>query len=206
MVHVRVSVQGTGDWRVNAGFDLERPFVRVGVLAPEFKPGGRAQAACGQLEHFYIGFVEVIVDPVGVTVKILDRVQRRTKSNERQDLARAVINLERIKFGEKLLRVLQQAAEKVVEVGITPKIAVEIVKVEENRSVSDLGIIRAILLQGVELLAGMILRGVLRYRAKKVGGEIAKLHDLPCVFRETKLLADFLAALRMPVGIESGRR
>src|SRR5579872_166670 len=91
VVHVGVGISRARDRRVNARGHVEGPLVGTVVPGAKFEPGRRANAASGQLYHFYVGVVEVIVDPVGVAVEILHRVQGGAQCDQGQDLAGALV-------------------------------------------------------------------------------------------------------------------
>ena len=75
------------------------------------------------------------------------------------------------------------------------QVAVQVIKVEEDRGAAHLRIIRCILIKSIEFWALEILGGIFGYRTEEIGREVAKLHDLPRIFGETELLTHLLAAL-----------
>src|SRR5215471_2108942 len=199
---MRVPCPGSG--RVDAGLHRERPPVGLAMLVAELKPRRHSDTVGRQRHRFHIGLVKVVMNPVGVAVKILHRVKRSTQRDQRESIPRAIIGRKLVVAGNELLRVLKQAVEQVIEIRVALEITVQVIEVEENRRATKLGIVG--LIQRRQSPGVRALGRSFRHRAEKIRGEVAELHDLPRTLGKTELLASPLDALLMPVGIEAGGR
>src|SRR5215469_3630074 len=131
-------------------------------------------------------------------------MQRCPQGNKRQNLARALVNLDFVVAGQQMLRRLKQVGEYVVEVGVVLEVTIQVVEVQINRSPPDLRIAGDELRQAWQLLPIRISGCIFRYWSKKIRREVTQLHDFPGITAKTKLLAYFLATLQMPIAVETG--
>src|ERR1051326_4556853 len=76
VIHVRMRIQSAWNRRINAGLHLERPLVRVASLVAKFKPCWRAITSTRKTYKLDCSVVEIIMNPVGVAVEVLDQVER----------------------------------------------------------------------------------------------------------------------------------
>ena len=116
--------------------------------------------------HLHIGLVKLVVNPIGMAVKILNRVKSGPQRDKRKSILRPVVNTKLLITGDQLLRALQQAMEHCIEIRILLQVAVQIIEMEKERRAANLRIVG--LIERGELCSARTAGCGLRDRAEEV--------------------------------------
>src|SRR5947207_15740024 len=82
-----MGVLNARDRRVNACYHLEWPVIGIPQSLPGFKPRWRSRQLRAVLAPQACGLIEVVVNPIRVTIEILNGVQRSSKCLQNQYVA-----------------------------------------------------------------------------------------------------------------------